>query len=118
MSDSPKKISTPPPPRTKSGEMPAVKAFQNEIDKINDETIPAMDVQVDRMGELYKLVTNTPKAGTDRAHTPIPGMPRTPSMIDEEELRDVMGNAPTTIPEPPITVPEIAAPDSGEEKKQ
>lgn len=117
MSDAPKKISSPPPPRTKSGELPAVKAFQKDIEAINEKTIPTMDAQVDRMSELYRLVTNTPSAGPDRDHTPIPGMPRTPSMIDEEELREVLRNQPTTIPEPPITVPEIDAPDSGDEEK-
>lgn len=110
----------PPPPRTKSGNMPAVKVFREAIDIFDEQTVPAMDVQIDRMNELLKKVTITPTTviDPDSVPTPIPNPPRTPSMVDEEERAAIMQNAPTTIPEPPVTTPEVAdPPDSGEEKR-
>ncbi len=79
-------VATPGPPRTKSGELPAVRAFQKEVEKYNDETVPKLDEQVDRMTELLKSVTPAPDAGPDSEPTPsIPGPPRTPSTVDDEE---------------------------------
>jgi hypothetical protein len=112
----PKKPSTrpPPPPRTKSGQMSAVKAFQDEIDKLHEEAVPKMDTQIDRMNDLFKSMTPTPEQ-SEELHAINPGMPRTPSMVDIEE---VMGRAPTTIPEPPVTRPEgLPEPDSEDPTK-
>lgn len=74
------------PPRTKSGEMGAVKDFQREIVKYNEETVPILDVQLERMAELLKSVTPTPSAEPDSVPEPIPSAPRTPSMVDAEEI--------------------------------
>lgn len=83
MSEHPKK--TPAPPKTRSGEMQAVKTFQDAITTFDDETVPKMDVEVDRMGELLKQVSSSPASKTDRKDTPIPKPPRSPSFVDDEE---------------------------------
>ncbi len=78
-SDRPK---TPAPPKTRSGEMHAVKVFREAIAVFDDETVPKLDVEVDRMGDLLKSVTPATDESKD---TPIPAPPRTPSFVDEEE---------------------------------
>lgn len=89
MSEKPPKMKTPAPPKTRSGEMAAVKSFQEEIEKYNEEVVPQLDVQVDRMNELFKKVSTTPvKEQTEREETPIPLAPRPASFVDPSELED------------------------------
>lgn len=85
MSEHPKK--TPAPPKTRSGEMQAVKTFRKAIATFDEETAPKLDVEVDRMGGLLSQVSSWPASKTARKDTPIPGPPRSPSFVDEEERK-------------------------------
>ncbi len=76
-----------PPPKTRSGEMPAVKTFQETIASFNDETVPKMDIAADRMGELLRKVSGPPTS-TEPRDTPIPKAPRSPFFTDEEDPTD------------------------------
>lgn len=83
-----------PPPRTKrSGEYAAVKNFYKELEMYNTEVAPALDKAVEKMSQIAERVTTHPD--TD-AKVEIPPPPRTPSMVDEDELtpttpKDYMG---------------------------
>ncbi len=81
MSERPK---SPPPPKTRSGEMQSVKVFRKEIDTFDNETVPKMDVEVGRMDRLLRKVTVTPDT-VERSEETIPKPPRSPSMVDLEE---------------------------------
>lgn len=77
---------TPAPPKTKSGEIPAVQEFERAVEKYGEETAPELGEKVERMERLRRKVTNAPP-GEETAPTDpvIPVSPRTPSNVDPEE---------------------------------
>ncbi|MDQ2668023.1 MAG: hypothetical protein M3Z05_18775 [Gemmatimonadota bacterium] len=80
--------STKPPPRTRSGEMTAVKDFYKELKIFEEETAPQLDKALEKMDELKKKVTITPDTEPEPEPAPaIPKPPRSPSFVDEEERK-------------------------------
>lgn len=79
--------STKPPPKTRSGEMSAVKEFYKELEIFETETAPELDRALEKMEEIKKKVTITPDSEPEPAIPTIPSAPRTPSFVDEEEKK-------------------------------
>lgn len=78
-----------PPKPTRSGEMAAVKAFEKEIESFDEQVVPKLGEEVDRMTELLKSVTPPPeKTEADDDVEPIPSTPRMPSNVDPDELKE------------------------------